>query len=348
NAEADNLLAHTWVHAAGGFELPNPGDCRPVNVAGLPLLLVRQRDGVIKGFHNVCRHRGSRLVREAGNVKAVMTCPYHGWAFGLDGALRSTPYWDTADGSAPPEFDASAFGLRPVRVTTWCDQVFVCLDDDAPSFEEHAEPLIARWAHADLSLLRFAGCLTYEVEANWKFVIENFLDTYHLPFLHKQLGSIEPAKRFKPLVEETLIGIHYTSGAADKNKGDSGFQVFPGFTAEQLESQDVAMLFPNTLFEFVPEHVLFFRVEPVSPGLTRESLALYFLGDDATSPELEDDRQTALQAWDAINRQDFPTLADLQAASHSPAARGLPAPSPLWELPSAAFRDRVDRIVGEA
>jgi len=347
-AEGERLLARTWVHVAAGFELPKAGDCRPVTVAGLPLLLVRQRDGAIRAFHNVCRHRGSRLVREACNTRAVMTCPYHGWAFGLDGALRTTPYWDTADGTAPEGFRREAFGLVPVRVAMWCDQVFVCLDETAPSFEEHAKALIDRWAHADLSLLRFAGALHYEVEANWKLVVENYLDTYHLPFLHPQLGPVEAARRFVTLDEGALVGINYVTGAADKNKGDSGFATFPGFSPAQMASQDIAMLFPNTLFEFVPEHVMFFRVDPVTPTLTRETLAFYYLGEDATRPELAAGRQAAYDAWDRINRQDFPTLADLQATAHSPAARNLPAPSPLWEIASARFRDRVDAAVGEA
>jgi choline monooxygenase len=346
--EQQRLWRHGWVHVAGGWELPRPGDCLPVTVAGLPVLLVRRRDGGIGAFHNVCRHRGARLVREACNAKAVITCPYHGWAFGLDGVLRSTPWWDVADGSAPEDFDKGAFGLVPVRCHVWCDQVFVCLDEEAASFEEHAAALIARWSHADLSLLRYAGSVTYEVAVNWKLVIENYLDTYHLPFLHPQLGPVELAKRFVPLDEGALVGINYTSGAADKNKGDSGFRVFPGFTSEQLASQDIALLFPNTLFEFVPEHVMFFRVDPVGPECTRETLAFYYLGEDATRPELAEQRQAAFDAWDRINRQDFPTLDDLQAAAHSPAARNLPAPSPLWEIPSARFRDRIDAIVGEA
>lgn len=347
-AEAERLWGHTWVHVAGGFELPAPGDCRPVDVAGLPVLLVRRRDGTIAAFHNVCRHRGARLVRKAGNAKAVITCPYHGWAFGLDGALRSTPYWDTAEGTAPEGFDAADFGLKPVRCHVWCDQVFVCLDEDAADFESHAAALIARWSHADLSLLRYAGSMTYEVAANWKLVIENYLDAYHLPFLHPQLGPVETARRFVVLDEGALVGINYVSGAADKNKGDSGFQVFPGFTAQQLASQDIALLFANTLFEFVPEHIMFFRVDPLGPALTRETLAFYYLGEDATRSDLAPQRQAAFDAWDRINRQDFPTLEDLQAASHSPAARNLPPPSPVWEIPSARFRDRIDAIVGEA
>ena len=347
-AEAQRLWAHTWVHVAGGYDLPRPGDCLPVTVAGLPVVLVRQRDGAVAAYHNVCRHRGARLVRKACNAKAVMTCPYHGWAFGLDGTLRSTPYWDTADGTAPAGFDSAHFGLMPVRCHVWCDQVFVCLDAQAPDFESHAAALIARWSHADLSLLRYAGCVTYEVEANWKLVIENYLDTYHLPFLHPQLGPVEAARRFVTLDDGALVGVNYVTGAADKNKGDSGFSVFPGFTAEQMASQDIALLFANTLFEFVPEHVMFFRVDPVGPTLTRETLAFYYLGDDATRPELAAQRQAAFDAWDRINRQDFPTLDDLQAAARSPAARNLPVPSPVWEVASARFRERVDTIVGEA
>ena len=345
--ENERLFSKTWVHVAAGHELPNPGDCRPVELAGLPLVLVRQRLGEIAAFHNVCRHRGSRLVREACNGKAVMTCPYHGWAYGLDGSLRTTPYWDPKDGTAPQDFDKAAFGLSRVRSAVWCDQVFLCLDDNAPGFEQFIAPLAKRWSHADLSLLQFGGAISYELDVNWKLVIENFLDTYHLPFTHAQLGPVETAKNFVDIDEAgQVIGINYVTGAADKNKGDSGFGTFPGFDADQMKSQDIAMMFPNTLFEFVPEHVMFFRVDPVSPTRTRELLSFYYIGEDATDPKLEEGRRQALEAWDKINRQDFPALGDLQAATHSPAARGLPAPAPGWEYAQARFRRRLAEEVG--
>ena len=347
--EREKLFSRTWVHVAAGHELPAPGDCRPVELAGLPLLLVRQRSGDIAAFHNVCRHRGTRLVREACNAKAVLTCPYHGWAYGLDGALRTTPYWDPGDGTGPEGFDKRDFGLRPVRSAVWCDQIFLCLDNGAPDFATHIAPLARRWAHADLSLLRFGGALAYEIDVNWKLVIENFLDTYHLPFTHQQLGPVETARNFVDIDEAgRVIGINYVSGAADKNKGDSGFRTFPGFDADQMKSQDIAMMYPNTLFEFVPEHVMFFRVDPVSPTRTRELLSFYYLGDDATEPKLAEGRRMALEAWDRINHQDFPILDDLQAAMHSPAARGLPQPAPGWEFAQARFRRRVAEDLGLA
>tara|TARA_B100000676_G_scaffold276341_1_gene297186 strand:+ start:4210 stop:5361 length:1152 start_codon:yes stop_codon:yes gene_type:complete len=339
--EHDRLFSRQWVHVAAGFELPDAGDCRPVTVAGLPVVLVRQRDGAILAFHNVCRHRGPRLVQKPCNVRAVITCPYHGWSYGPDGTLRTTPYWSVDDGTAPEGFDQEDFGLLSVRCHVWCDQVFVCLDDNAPDFETLAAPLITRWSHADLSLLRYGGHETYEVQANWKLVIENYLDTYHLPFLHPQLGPLDTAKDFEVLDDGALMGIHYFHGAADKNKGDTGFQSFPGFSEAQRASQDIALLFPNTLFEFVPEHVMFFRVDALAPEQTRETLAFYYLGNGASDPAFAAGRQAALDAWDGVNRQDFEVLDALQAASHSPAARNLPAPSPFWDGGTMAFRRRL-------
>ena len=345
--ENEKLFSKTWVHVASGHELPNAGDCHPIELAGLPLILVRQRSGDIAAFHNVCRHRGSRLVREACNNKIAITCPYHAWAYGLDGDLRTTPFWEDGNDSGPANFDKADYGLESVRSAVWCDQVFLCLDDDAADFDQYIAPLASRWSHADLSLLQFGGSMSYEVDVNWKLVIENYLDTYHLPFTHTQLGPLEAARNFVDIDEAgQVIGINYLNGAADKNKGDSGFSTFPGFDSEQLKSQDIAMMFPNTLFEFVPEHVMFFRVDRVSPTKTRELLSFYYLGDDATDPKLEAGRRRAIDAWDEINKQDFPILDDLQAAMHSPAARGLPQPAPGWEYSQARFRRRVAEEVG--
>lgn len=107
-------------------------------------MLVRQRDGSIRGFHNVFRHRGCLLVTEPQAARPLLTCRFHAWAYGLDGQLCRTPYWDPADGTADPGFDPARFSLLLVATATWCDQVFVRLSEDGPSFEEHIAPLARR------------------------------------------------------------------------------------------------------------------------------------------------------------------------------------------------------------
>jgi len=341
--ENQQLFAKTWVNTGSASRIPHTGDCVPVSVAGLPLILTRDSEQQVRAFHNVCRHRGARILRSACYGERLLRCPYHGWAYGLDGALRGTPYWKLSDQSAPPGFDASDYGLEPVRVAVWLDQVFVNVDGQAPEFAEFLAPLAERWRNYDLDLLRLGQQRTLTVNANWKFAIENFLDTYHLPMVHPQLGDVTAASRFSDVnLDRTVFGICYTTGAADKPKSSGlKFRRFKGLTEAQRSGQDILALYPNTLIEMMPHHMMLVAIQPDGPGRCVEHLNFYFLGDDATDPALESERHKTAEAWCEIMGQDIAILEDLQATAHSPVVSRSADLSPLWEQATAAFRARV-------
>ena len=344
--ECRTVFTRNWVHVAGGHDIPEPGDAHPVTVAGLPIFLVRQRDLSVRAFHNVCRHRGCLLVLEPQQARPVLTCKFHAWGYGLDGSLRRTPYWTAEDGTADPGFDPQRFSLLPVATALWCDQIFVRIAEDGPSFEEHIAPLARRWAAYDLSLLRYAWAAPYQVAANWKLVIQNFLDTYHLPFLHPQLGTVAQAKNYDDVNEgDTALGISYRAGGVEKDKGDLDLPTFPGLPPPERARQDILVLYPNTLVELVAGHLLFIRIDPAGPALTRELMSAYFVSDGATDPRWEDARVALRQSWDRLQQQDFGVVTAWHAAQVSPAAADQPELSPLWERSGAWFRARVAREV---
>lgn len=346
--ERETVFRCNWVHVAGGHDVPELGDAFPTVVAGLPIVLVRQRDGTIRGFHNVCRHRGCLLVTERQSRRPLLSCKFHAWAYRLDGQLHRTPHWDPSDGTADPAFDPKRFSLVPVATATWCDQVFVRIAETGPSFEEHIAPLAQRWAAYDLSLIRYGFHVPYEVAANWKLVIQNFLDTYHLPFLHPQLGSLSQAKAYDDVNEgDTAIGICYRAGGVEKDKGDLDMPIFPNLSPDKRAAQDILVLYPNTLVEIVAGHVLFIRIEPAGPALTREVMSGYFVGEGATDPAWAKARDGLQQSWDLLNRQDFGVVTAWQDAQVSPAAADQPEVSPLWERSGALFRARVAREVAD-
>ncbi len=344
--ECRTVFTRNWVHVAGGHDVPEPGDAHPVTVAGLPVVLVRQRDGSVRGFHNVCRHRGCLLVTEKQQARPVLTCKFHAWGYGLDGALRRTPYWNAEDGTADPSFDPQRFSLLPVATAMWCDQVFVRLAEDGPSFEEHIGPLARRWAAYDLSLLRYGFDVPYEVSANWKLVIQNFLDTYHLPFLHPQLGTVAQAKNYDDVNEgDTALGISYRAGGVEKDKGDLDMPIFPDLPPRERAAQDILVLYPNTLVELVAGHLLFIRIDPAGPALTREVMSGYFIGEGATDKRWAGARLSLQQSWDRLQQQDFGVVTAWHQAQVSPAAADQPEVSPLWEQSGAWYRARVAREV---
>ena len=345
--ENDTLFACTWVNAGSSNRIANPGDAIPVTVAGLPLILLKDEDGCIRGFHNVCRHRGARILREPCHGETLLRCKYHGWAYGMDGALRGTPHWKTGDQTAPANFDPQYYGLEPVRLAVWLDQVFVNVDGKAPEFLDFVAPLTLRWQNYDLSRFSLGEQRTLQVDANWKFAIENYLDTYHLPMVHPQLGDAAAARRFTDVnIDDTVFGICYTTGAADKPKS-SGQQLtqFSRLSDEQQISQDILALYPNTLIELQPRHMMIVAIDPEGPTRCTEYLNFYFIDEDATDPNLCDERQRTADAWCEIMNQDIEVLADLQAAAHSPTASRAADMSPVWEQGTAAFRSRVAKAL---
>ena len=127
HAEQQRVFAGGWIALLFAHQLPDPGDQVPVEAAGLPLVAVRDRAGAVRVFHNVCRHRASLVVPEAVRGQPTLRCPYHGWAYGLDGALRATPLWDGQRVPTPGALDRARLGLREVRCGVWSDVVWIDL-----------------------------------------------------------------------------------------------------------------------------------------------------------------------------------------------------------------------------
>ncbi len=188
-AERKRLFAEGWVWVAAGAQLPHRGDVLPLTSAGLPILLVRDKDNQINAFHNVCRHRGVQLVAEPQKRRPMLVCRYHSWTYGLDGSLIRTPCFSGPDDHDSPGIDRARMGLERIRCETWNDLVFIDLSGKAPPLARHLAPLSARWAHYDMTRLRHGGSCRFDLAANWKLAIENFLESYHLPWAHPTLNK---------------------------------------------------------------------------------------------------------------------------------------------------------------
>jgi choline monooxygenase len=352
-AEMRAVFGGRWVLAGFSHDLSAPGDALPATVAGVPVLLLRDETGGLRAFHNVCRHRAARLVAEPCAGARALVCPYHGWTYRLDGALRSAPHWRTEDSTAPAGFEAADHGLIPVAAAEWAGMIFLRLAADGPDFAAHIRPLAERWAPFRLDLLRPGGEMRLEAPANWKLVVENFIDTYHLPFIHRQLGTMRQAMRVEDVdlggtgESGPVYGYRYPRGAAEKPKSGQPFTTFPDLPAALLPCQDIVALFPNALFELMPDHLLVFHLEPVAPDRTRERLVFFYLGEDASDPALASRRAEAVEAWRIINEQDMAILAELQVGIASPAAARPQPDSPFFDRPLAAFRRAVTRAMAQ-
>ncbi len=188
-SEQKMVFAGGWTALLFDHQLPDIGDQVPVEAAGLPLVAVRDRNGNIRVFHNVCRHRASLVVPAPVKGQPTLRCPYHGWAYGLDGGLRATPLWDGRRVPNPAALDRAQLGLREVRCGVWSDVVWIDLSGTAPALDDHVAPLTRLWHNYDMTTLRLAHYETGQIAANWKLAIEASIENYHEPFVHEKLPA---------------------------------------------------------------------------------------------------------------------------------------------------------------
>jgi len=342
--ERERLFARTWMLAGFCHDIPAPGDACPVEVAGMPLLLLRDEAGQVRAFHNVCRHRGAVMVDAPCSGRKILTCPYHGWAYGLDGALRTRPHFHGAGHhDVAGRGNAGGPGLVPVRHAVWHDLIFVDIGGKAPAFEDHWAPFARRTAEYDFSALRFARTLTFDVKGNWKLVHENFFDPYHPPSVHPRLEVFAPIT----LRHETRADgawLYNTNAIAEPQEGRGlGMPYYPGLDAKGRLTEWYFHLFPTLDFEIWPDQLAVFQLHPLAPDRTIEHIHLYFIGEGATDPRFEANRQSVYDMWDELNTEDFKIVENIQRARLSPAFDG-GALSPYWDPPTQAFA----RMVAEA
>jgi phenylpropionate dioxygenase-like ring-hydroxylating dioxygenase large terminal subunit len=185
-AERERIFRRSWQYVGQTGELDGPGSLFPTEVGGLPLIVALDREGELRAYLNVCRHRGTILVNEP-QKRGTIQCPYHAWTYGLDGALRAAPR-----SGDEPGFEMDELGLVPARVDTWGPFVFANPDTDAPPLGAALGDLPAVVAEngLDIDRLRFHHRVRYEIGANWKIALENYLECYHCRINHPGLARL--------------------------------------------------------------------------------------------------------------------------------------------------------------
>jgi choline monooxygenase len=339
DAERKALFAETWAFAAVGAQIPDAGDVLPMTLAGLPLLAVREPKGGIKVFHNVCRHRGVQLVAEPQKKRPRLVCRYHSWTYGLDGALLMTPFFGGPDNHDSPCIDRAKMGLEPVRAEVWNDLIFVNLSGTAPPLAQYLAPLAKRWAHYDLSQLRHGASARFDLAANWKLAVENFLESYHLPFAHPTLNAASKMEDHYSMVEDLYLG-QGSRAYKPEAAGHADLPRFPGLSAEQQLVAEYPTLLPNLMLGMHPDYFFVFGIDPVSPERTTETFHFYFVGDEGVSAPLAASRERVVEFWTKTNREDMDVVQGMQIGRHSPGYHDGRF-SPYHEVTTHEFQRRV-------
>ncbi len=187
--ERDEVWARNWTVVAREDQLVKPGDFACDEVAGWPVFVVRAKDGGLRAFHNVCRHRAGPVLRDASGHCQMLHCSYHGWTYNLDGKLTMAPGF-----SKSADFDPEDFHLFPIRVESWNGVVWVCLDEGAPALADwlgDITDVASRFPPA--TEMAFFDEVVMEGGANWKLYGDNGVEFYHGPFVHTALkDAVEP------------------------------------------------------------------------------------------------------------------------------------------------------------
>lgn len=344
--ERQTVFSQYWVCVALASDVPNLGDAYPAEVAGMPIMLVRDRAGTLRAFHNVCSHRGLQLIDKPCNVRGNLRCPYHSWAYKLDGSLKSTPHFGGYYRDSYEGFDQASRGLKPIRCQQWLDLVFVNLSGDAPPLADYLQPAIERWSPYDLNLLRREPREVHlQCNSNWKLAVENFSESYHLSWVHPALNSCSRMEdHFSFEVGDIHVGqgsLLYKSGAI----AGKSLPTFPNLAAAGKQTiAEYITVFPNLMLGVHPDYFLVFIANPLSPAKTTERMVFYFVGDEAMTPENEALRHLPIDLWKETNDEDIAMIERMQVGRQSPQFDG-GCFSPALEQPVYRFQQQVAKAV---
>lgn len=292
--DREAIFARTWQGVGHLAQLREPGSYFTTTVAESPVIVLLDREGVLRAFHNVCRHRGGPLATDASGCVKALTCQYHGWTYLLDGSLRGVPRWDRVE-----LFDKKDFGLVPVRVETWQGQVFVNLDPAATPLAATFRGITERMEGIDLGAMRFTGRVDYEAACNWKVYVDNFLEGYHVPYVHPELMKMYDFRK-------------YTTELADKHSlqwsplepGEAPYGVVAGDRAYYF------WVFPNFMLNVLPGRLQVNHVVPLGPDRTRVEFRYFHTrseGDEARRMIEED-----IAYSDRVQHEDLEICAHVQ------------------------------------
>jgi phenylpropionate dioxygenase-like ring-hydroxylating dioxygenase large terminal subunit len=194
--EKKAILFDNWSAIGTGKDIPNIGDVKPIHFVGMPLIMVRDENNRINVFQNTCRHRGMILIEEPSNISGVIRCPYHSWCYNLEGDLCATPMVGGTDSNSHESINNQELGLFEIRSNVWQDIIFVNISGTAPSFNDYASKVIERWSEFEKPIYHGGekSSFSLTLETNWKLAVENYCESYHLPWVHLSLMSHQVLK----------------------------------------------------------------------------------------------------------------------------------------------------------
>ena len=304
--EQEHIFSKMWVYVCRADAIPEVGSYRVVTLAGENIIIVRNKDGILRAFLNVCRHRGARLCnQQEGHLKGSIQCKYHAWTYGLDGQLIGAPNL-----LREAEFDRSSFGLLPVALRVWEGLIWLNLSEELPSFDDQInDPVVQAFAGTapyeryNIGELKIGKSISYDVHANWKLVLENTLECYHCGPMHPELCDLLPAFRASWIDfngEGTELADHIEAFTIT---GIASRPPLPDLLPEDLRRYYGILLMPNVFLNLLSDHVVIDTFFPLGPELTRVTCDWLF--DPLETSKTDFDPMDVVEVLHLVNLQDW-------------------------------------------
>jgi len=341
--ELRKIFGTRWLCVGRGDEIPKPGDYLRRQVGSAGVVILRDKAGRVRAFHNTCRHRGTRLCEApSGSVGERIVCPYHAWTYALDGQLIGAPSTAGIEG-----FDKADYPLHAVHVTEWEGFVFINLAAQPEPFLTAYAPLIGKFTRFNLPELVTARRIDYDVQANWKLLFQNYSECYHCSPVHPALVKLSPATSGEnDLFEGPVLGgfmvINEDVGSMTMSGRSCGVPVSNQLAEDDRRRVYYYAILPNMLLSLHPDYVMFHTMWPAGPGRTHITCGWMFHADSLRDPACDID--DGVNFWDMTNRQDWHICEESQCGVLSPAYQ--PGPYSPRESLSVAFDREVLKALG--
>ncbi|MGH2572784.1 MAG: aromatic ring-hydroxylating oxygenase subunit alpha [Actinomycetota bacterium] len=326
--EGARFFETSWLCAGRSGDLSEPGDQRAVRIGSDAVLLVRGKEGELRGFFNTCRHRGHELLPfgEEPVSRGYIRCPYHSWTYGLDGSFRTAPGFADRPAFEPGDPE---HGLVPVRVEEWGGWVFANCSEEAPDLMEHVGNLDQALQAYEPQRLVIEAAVDYEVQADWKVISENYHECYHCENIHPELCRVTPTDSGVQFVPTGLV----VGGSMDlmdqaetmSLTGESRGVSFRRLDERRRREVHYFQLLPNLFISAHPDYVLTHLLEPVAAGRTRVRCQWLFPPEARATENF--DPSYAVEFWDLTNRQDWSACEGVQRGATGRGYRQAPLSS---------------------
>jgi glycine betaine catabolism A len=342
--ERERIFSRFWLCVGREEEIERSGDFFTTEPGGESLIVTRDRDGNVRAFYNVCRHRGTRICEQAaGHFKGSIQCPYHAWTYGLDGTLKVA-----RNMAEVPGFDPSEYPLHEAAAALWEGFIFVNLDEHGKRFDDFFAPLIGRFARWGLPHLRTARSIRYELACNWKLIFLNYSECYHCPLVHPLLDKLSPSDSGRnDLSDGPFLGGYSELRGQGTSLTMSGHRSRPpvgSIEGADLDRVYYYTIFPSLLLSLHADYAMVHYVRPMAVDRTEVVCAWLFAPETMAEPGFDPD--DAVDFWDLTNRQDWHVTELTQLGMRSRAYR--PGPYSNAEGLLGAFDRYYRRVIGAA